>query len=278
MLRCDTESPLTIALPISLSESTPLFLVPILRRTARMAVCVPHAMSSGLSTGMAEVTAMSESAFCKRFQSSYESSPSMSPPDLPSRKRYHGTSELVEDSEEDDDEEDEEIEESMNSDSVSKDVDDEGPTAEDEDLALYEGLVLRSDELGLEEDDEEAVPGLHRVTTVIPICPSPSVVPSPISSPMISLIVPSPIATPATAETDGFLTELGASGRVTRGDCFVNHDELRKIGGSYRLLCLRELDEVVDSMRRGQERPRGVVRRANRSNRPDGHGEYQKEL
>ncbi|GKG60810.1 hypothetical protein Tco_0614372, partial [Tanacetum coccineum] len=62
---------------------------------------------------------MSESALCKRFRSSYESSPSVSPPDLPLRKRYRGTSELVEDSEEDDNEEDEEIEESMYSDSVS---------------------------------------------------------------------------------------------------------------------------------------------------------------
>ncbi|GKC80641.1 hypothetical protein Tco_1131415 [Tanacetum coccineum] len=97
------ESPLAIAPPIPLSESTPLVLVPILRRTVRMAVRVPHAMSSGLSASMAEVIAMSKSALCKRFRSSYESSPSVSPPDLPLRKRYHGTSELVKDSEEDDD-------------------------------------------------------------------------------------------------------------------------------------------------------------------------------
>ncbi|GJU99642.1 hypothetical protein Tco_1328913, partial [Tanacetum coccineum] len=45
----------------------------------------------------------------KRFRSSYESSPSVSPPELPLRKRYCGTSELVEDNEDDDDEEDEEI-------------------------------------------------------------------------------------------------------------------------------------------------------------------------
>ncbi|GJZ41119.1 hypothetical protein Tco_0588005 [Tanacetum coccineum] len=48
---------------------------------------------------------------------------------------YACTSELVEDSEEEDDEEDEEIVESMDSDSVSEDVEDDGPTAEDEDLA-----------------------------------------------------------------------------------------------------------------------------------------------
>ncbi|GJS66187.1 hypothetical protein Tco_0680751 [Tanacetum coccineum] len=152
-----------------------------------MAVRVPHAMLLGLSAGMAEVAAMSEFAFRKRFRSSYESSPSVSPPDLPSRKRYRGTSELVEDSEEDDDEEDEDIEESMDSDSVSEDVEDEGPTAEDEDPAAEdeglttevegpgvddkgyglddesrgiddEGHSVESDGLGLEEEEEEAVP------------------------------------------------------------------------------------------------------------------------
>ncbi|GKF35287.1 hypothetical protein Tco_0108487 [Tanacetum coccineum] len=127
------ESPLTVAPPTSLPESTPPTLVSFLCRTARMAVRVPPALLVGLSTSMAEVAAMSEFAFRKRFMSSYESSPSLSPPDLPLRKRYRGTSELVEDSEEDDDEEDEEIEESLDSDSVSRDAEDEGPTAEDED-------------------------------------------------------------------------------------------------------------------------------------------------
>ncbi|GKC30594.1 hypothetical protein Tco_1037888, partial [Tanacetum coccineum] len=136
------ESPLTIAPPISLSESTPPVLALILPKTARMAVRLSPAMSSGLSASMAEVAAMSESAFCNRFRSSYESSPSLSPPDLPSRKRYRGTSELVEDNKGDDDEEDEEIEETMDSDSVSEDAENEGPTTEDEDPAAGdEGLT-----------------------------------------------------------------------------------------------------------------------------------------
>ncbi|GJX01115.1 hypothetical protein Tco_0185028 [Tanacetum coccineum] len=104
-----------------------------------------------------------------------------SPPNLPSRKRYRGTSELVEDSGED-----EEIEESLDSDSVGKDAEDEGSTAEDEDPAVGdeglaaevegpgtddeshglddesrglgdEGHCVESDGLGLEEE-EEAVP------------------------------------------------------------------------------------------------------------------------
>ncbi|GKA96063.1 hypothetical protein Tco_0818158 [Tanacetum coccineum] len=84
---------------------------------------------------------------------------SVPPPDLPSRKCYRGTSELVEDSEEDDDE-DKEIEESMNSDSVSGDAEDEGPTAKDEDPATKdEGLTTRvkglgTDDVGYGLDDE----------------------------------------------------------------------------------------------------------------------------
>ncbi|GJT64910.1 hypothetical protein Tco_1016390 [Tanacetum coccineum] len=175
------ESPLTVAPPTSLPESNSSTLVPILCRTARMAVHVPPAMSPGLFASMAEVAAMSKSTFCKRFRFSYESSLSSSPPDLPSRKLYRGMSKLVEDDEdeEDDDEEDEEIEESLDSDSMSEDAEDEGPTAEDEDpTAGDEGLAagdegpgmgvesrglddeghsVESDRLGLGEE-EEAVP------------------------------------------------------------------------------------------------------------------------
>ncbi|GKE00522.1 hypothetical protein Tco_1388505, partial [Tanacetum coccineum] len=147
------ESPLAIAPPIPLSESTPPVLVPILCRTIRMAVRVPHVMSLVLSASMAEVAAMSESALCKRFRSSYESSPSVSPPDLPSRKRYRGTSELVEDSKEEDNEEDEEIEESMDSNNVSKDAEDEGPTAKDEDIATEdEGLTAGVEGPGMDDE------------------------------------------------------------------------------------------------------------------------------
>ncbi|GJV13968.1 hypothetical protein Tco_1359291 [Tanacetum coccineum] len=134
-----------------------------------MDVRIPHAMSSGLSASMAEVAAMSESALCKRFRSSCESLPSVSPPGLPLRKRYRGTSKLVEDSEEDDDEEDDEIEESMDSNSVSEEAEDEGPYSrglripacgceDDESRGIDdEGHSVESDGLGLEE--EEAILG-----------------------------------------------------------------------------------------------------------------------
>ncbi|GKC96901.1 hypothetical protein Tco_1162343 [Tanacetum coccineum] len=147
------ESPLAITPPIPLSKSTPPILVPILRRTIRMAVRVPLVMSSRLSASMEGVAAMSESALHKRFRSSYESSPSVSPPDLSSQKHYRGTFELVKDSEEDNDEEDEEIEESMDSDNVSDDAEDEGPTAEDEDpTAEDEGLTTGVEGPGMDDE------------------------------------------------------------------------------------------------------------------------------
>ncbi|GJY41994.1 hypothetical protein Tco_0429264, partial [Tanacetum coccineum] len=332
-----------LAPPTSLPESTPTTLVPILRRTARMAMRVPPTMSPGLSASMAEVAAMSEFAFRKRFRSSYESLPYSSLPNLPLRKRYRGTSELVEDDKDEDDEEDEEIKESLDSNSVSEDAEDEGPTTEDEDPAAGdEGLgmavescgsddesrglddeghsvkrvvlvvgttvsaplglgykALRHRELALEEDHvystfEDGMvyidvpaypPPAPPVQTPslpewssgsLPISPSPFIVPSPISSPMILLIVPSPIATPATAETEGFLTELGAQVEMQGGlihdhavrleeispglfesDAQGENQELRLQLAEERRARL-ELAKIVDSMRRGQE-PRGDI-------------------
>ncbi|GJZ58448.1 hypothetical protein Tco_0613942, partial [Tanacetum coccineum] len=170
------ESPLAIAPLIPLSESTPPVLVPILRRTARMAVRIPHAMSSSLSASMVEVATMSESAFRKRFRSFYESSPSVSPPDLPSRKRYRGTYELVEDSEEDDEDEDKEIEESMDSDSDEGLIAGvEGPGMDDEGYGLDyeshgiddEGHSVESDGLVLEEEEEDVPGGQQQAALVV---------------------------------------------------------------------------------------------------------------
>nr|GEY44557.1 hypothetical protein [Tanacetum cinerariifolium] len=129
-----------------LTHTTPV-LVSILRRTARMAVRVPHVMSPSLSGGIAEVAVMSDLAFCKKFRSSYNSSPS---PILRVRKMYRGTSELILGT---DSEEDDEVKESLDSDSESEDVEDEGPTGEDEDPAAKdEGLVAGIE--GLDVDDE----------------------------------------------------------------------------------------------------------------------------
>nr|GEW57262.1 RNA-directed DNA polymerase, eukaryota [Tanacetum cinerariifolium] len=126
----DSTAPLSLNHP--LTHTTPVF-IPILPRTAYMAVRVLPVMSPGLSVGIAEVTAMPDSTFRKRFMSSYDSSPS---PTLPVQKRYRVTSELIlgTDSMETD--------ESSDYDSESEDAEEEGPTAKDEDPAAWdEGLA-----------------------------------------------------------------------------------------------------------------------------------------
>ncbi|GKD02574.1 hypothetical protein Tco_1177548 [Tanacetum coccineum] len=138
-------------------------------------------MSPGLSASMTEMAAMSDSTFRKRFRPPYESSSSSSPPDLPLQKRYRGTSELVEDDDDeeddeegDDEEEDKEMEESLDSDSVSEDAEDKGPTIEDEDPAAGdEGLATRDEVPGMGVESfslrgNEAVPeGQQRAAPVV---------------------------------------------------------------------------------------------------------------
>ncbi|GKA91461.1 hypothetical protein Tco_0813331 [Tanacetum coccineum] len=86
-----------------------------------MAVCAPLTMSSGLSASVAEVVVMSDSMF------------------------------LEDDNKEgDEEEEDKEMEESLDSDSVSEDAEDEGPTTEDEDpTAGDEGLAAGDEGPGI---------------------------------------------------------------------------------------------------------------------------------
>ncbi|GKB21273.1 hypothetical protein Tco_0855196 [Tanacetum coccineum] len=276
----DFTSPLSPDHPLTHTSPT---LVPFLSRTARMAVRVPPTMSHSLSTSIAEVAAMSDSTFHKRFRSYYKTSPSSSPPDLPSRKHSRGTSELIEDDEEEDkDEEDKEEEESSNFDNENEDVRDEGPAPRDEGLAAGdEGLVMRVESLGLgygalrrreiasregqmpsvfevgqssgsvpeperpkrvsalrqptlttwiDPEDGRAYidvlayplpvqtpPSLELSSGLLPVSPAPSIIPSPILSPMIPLTIPTPIASPATIKAEGFLTELEAQVEMQGG-------------------------------------------------------------
>ncbi|GKB14193.1 hypothetical protein Tco_0848116, partial [Tanacetum coccineum] len=232
--------------------------------------------------------------------------------DLPSWKRYRGTSELVED----DEEEDEEVEESLDSNNESEDAVDEGPTAEGEDhaagdeapvvetavgeplgqgygalrrqeIALGEGRMPSVFEVGQssrsvpEHERPERVSALRQPTLTtwidpedgityidvpaypppaplvhtppspewssgsLPVSSAPSIVPLPISSPIIPLTIPSLVASPATVETEGFLTD----------DTQRENRELRLQISEERRARL-DLAEIVDSMRRGQE-PRG---------------------
>nr|GEX57079.1 hypothetical protein [Tanacetum cinerariifolium] len=263
-----------------LTHTTPV-LVPSLCRTTRMIVRVPPAMSPSFSVSIAEVAAMPDLAFCKRFRSSYDSSPS---PTFPIWKRYRG---------------------------------DEGPITGDEDLCLgVKSLGLGGDE-AVPESQQQVSPVLEttvgqssrfvleperpeRVSTVrqptlttwidskdgiayidVPAYPPPappvqtplspewssgllfiflatSIIPSPISSPVISLTVPSLVASPATEELSPALFERS-----------LEHEQERvavTFGAVWRLvLALKSwqlaekrhawlnLAEIVDSMRRGQE-------------------------
>nr|GEX93062.1 hypothetical protein [Tanacetum cinerariifolium] len=217
-----------------LTHTTPV-LVPSLRTNIRMAMRVLPMMSPSLSVGKAEVAAMPDLTFCKRFRSSYNSLPS---PTFPLWKSCR---------------------------------EDEDPATGDEGLAARdEGPGIRVESLGLGGDEvvpegqqraapvvetamgeplglgyealrrreialgEGRMPSVFEVgqnsrfipdserlkreselkkptlTTWIVLEDAPSIVPLPISSPMISLTVPSLVASPATAEAEGFLTELGA--------------------------------------------------------------------
>ncbi|GKC18962.1 hypothetical protein Tco_1021112 [Tanacetum coccineum] len=93
-------------------------------------------------------------------------------------------------------------------------------------LALKEGDVYSTFEVGQDPEDGmiyidipdysppappvQTPPSPNWTSSLFPISPSHSDVPSPISSPMVPLTVPSPIAKLATAKNEGFLTELGA--------------------------------------------------------------------
>ncbi|GKA24074.1 hypothetical protein Tco_0710107 [Tanacetum coccineum] len=169
----DSTTPLSPDHP--LTRDTPV-LVSSLRRIARMAVRVSPVLSPGYSASIAEAAAMSDVVFRKRFRSSYESLPSST---LLVRKRYRGTSKLILGTDSEGDElEDKEVEDCSDSDSGSKDAEDEGLTAgvegpgiddkgyglddeshgrDDESRGIDdEGHSVESDGLGLEE--EEVVP------------------------------------------------------------------------------------------------------------------------
>ncbi|GKD35397.1 hypothetical protein Tco_1250906, partial [Tanacetum coccineum] len=81
----------------------------------------------------------------------------------------------------------------------------------------------------------QTLPSAEWSSGSLPISPAPSIVPSPISSPMIPLTIPSLVASPAMAEAEGFLTELGAEVEMQGG---LIHDQTVRLG-SYHLICLR---------------------------------------
>ncbi|GKB80005.1 hypothetical protein Tco_0946900 [Tanacetum coccineum] len=133
------------------------------RRTARMTVRAQPVMSCGHSARVTEAMALSDSTFCKRYRSSYETPSSSSSSAFPVRKRYRGTSELILDtnSEEEIGEEDTDEDEGHGLDDEGHGLDDGGHGLDDE------GRSVESDGLGLEGEEEAVLEGQPRAVLVV---------------------------------------------------------------------------------------------------------------
>nr|GEY57333.1 hypothetical protein [Tanacetum cinerariifolium] len=219
-----------------LTHTTPV-LVLSLRRIAHMVVRVLLAMSPSLSVNIAKVAAMFDSMFRKRFRSSYKSLPSSAPLDLPSRKHSledegptvgdegpsagdEGLAARDEDP-------------GMRVEGLGLGNDEAVPEGQQWAAPVIETTV--GEPLGLErvsafqqptlttwidpEDGRTYIdvlayppstplaqtpPSPKWSSGLLPISPKPPIIPSPISSPMISLTIPSSIASPATIEARDF--------------------------------------------------------------------------
>ncbi|GKD65411.1 hypothetical protein Tco_1307519, partial [Tanacetum coccineum] len=139
----DPTAPLSPDHPLTQTSPTPTpTRVSFHRRTTRMAMRTQPTLTLGMLTRIAEASALSSSSFRKRYRSSYETS-SSSLLAFPIRKRYRGTSELVEDTE---DESSDSGTEREGLEGEGHSLDDEGPGSEDEGP-------------GLEEEEEKAAAG-----------------------------------------------------------------------------------------------------------------------
>ncbi|GKA23401.1 hypothetical protein Tco_0709363 [Tanacetum coccineum] len=140
----DSTAPLSPDHPLTQTSPTPTpTRVSFHRRTTRMVVRTQSTLPPGMSARIAEAATLSPSSFYKRYRSSYEiPSPSSSSPTLPIRKRYRGTSELVEDTKD----------ECSDSGTKREGSQDEGPGLEDE------GHGSEDKGPGLEEEEEEVAP------------------------------------------------------------------------------------------------------------------------
>ncbi|GJV07756.1 putative reverse transcriptase domain-containing protein [Tanacetum coccineum] len=175
------------------------------------------AISPGHSARVAEAMALSDSAFRKRYKSSYETPSSSLSPTLPVRKRYRGTSELILDTDSEGDKlGDEDTEEDMEDESQG--LDDESQSLDNESQGLEDdGPRMEEEEEAAPEDPEDGRVYTDILTYVPPVAlvqtpPSPewslgylSVSPS---SPIVPSLIASPVATPTaiiSVDEDQFL-------------------------------------------------------------------------
>ncbi|GJR74870.1 hypothetical protein Tco_0087235 [Tanacetum coccineum] len=196
----DSTAPLSLDHPLTHTSPT---LVPFLRRTTCMAMRVLTAMSPGLSASIAEVAAMSDSTFLEDDKEEDEDN----------------------DEEGDDEEEAEEIKDSLDSDSKSEDAEDKGPTTEDEDPATGDEGVATRARIGLwgvemlrysigGGSDTRCIQGLEDGIAYIDVLAYPPPAPQCSNTRHLSSGL---CFQPATAETKGFLTELGAQVEMQGG-------------------------------------------------------------
>ncbi|GJS75746.1 hypothetical protein Tco_0725627 [Tanacetum coccineum] len=86
----------------------------------------------------------------------------------------------------------------------------------------------------------------------LPISPSHSDVPSPVSLPIIPLTVPSPVATPAAVETEGFLTKLGAQVQMQGGLISDHAVRLEELSPTMFKRYNRDIGELFARSREGR--------------------------
>ncbi|GKE68716.1 hypothetical protein Tco_1526788 [Tanacetum coccineum] len=179
------ESPHYVASPTPLPDSTPPTYHPLTHtsptptptrasfhhRTALMTVRAQPLMSLGHAAGVVEAMDLLDSPLCKRYKSSYETSPSSTSPALPIRKRYRGTSELILDTDSEEDEigeEDTDEDEGHRLDDEGHGLDYEGHGLDDESHGLDdEGNSVESDGLGLEREEAAVPEGQQRAVPVV---------------------------------------------------------------------------------------------------------------
>ncbi|GJS99309.1 hypothetical protein Tco_0820479 [Tanacetum coccineum] len=125
-------TPLSLGHPLTQTAPAPTLSRPLYyRRTTRMAVRTQPAMSTGISARVIEAMTLSPLSFCKRYRSSYDMPSPASCPTFPIRKRYRGTSNLVDDTRD----------ESLDLDTEREGLKDESPGSKDEGLGLEDDGV-----------------------------------------------------------------------------------------------------------------------------------------
>ncbi|GJT47796.1 hypothetical protein Tco_0973953 [Tanacetum coccineum] len=159
----DSTTPLSPDHPLTHVSPTPTpTRVSYHRMIARMTVHVQPAMSPGHSTKVAEAMALSDSAFRKRYRSSYETPSSSSSLTLPVQKRYRGTSEVILDTDSKGDE--------LGEDNTEEDVEDESHGLDDESHGLDdESQGLDDESQGLDDEEEEEEAALEGQQQAVPV-------------------------------------------------------------------------------------------------------------